>query len=95
MIAFLKNFLRRNVYLILAGLILFLAAWLLNIYLSGNSTTRLLRNAIESFLHERESGFNKLLQDEGRIRRLAAKQYSLAELNSLMDKQYGILIYER
>jgi signal transduction histidine kinase len=95
LISFLKNFLRRNVYLILAGLLLFFAAWLINIYLSGNSTTRLLRNSIESLLHERETDFQKLLNDENAVRRLSDHRYSRAELNGLMDKQYGILIYER
>lgn len=95
MISFLKNFLRRNVYLILAGIVLFFAAYLINIYLSGNSTTLILRNSIESFLQEREADFQKLLKDENEIRRLSDKNYSRADLDDLMDKQYGILIYER
>jgi signal transduction histidine kinase len=95
LISFLKNFLRRNVYLILAGIVLFFAAYLINIYLSGNSTTLILRNSIESFLQEREADFQKLLKDENEIRRLSDKNYSRADLDDLMDKQYGILIYER
>ncbi|MFI5193611.1 MAG: hypothetical protein ACHQD7_06125, partial [Chitinophagales bacterium] len=95
MIAFLRNFLRRNVYLIIAGIVLFFAAYLINVYLSGTSTTRILRNSIESFLHERESDFQQMLKDENEIRRLSDKNYSRAELDRLMDKQYGILIYER
>ena len=95
MISFLKNFLLRNIYLILAGIFLFVAAFGINAYLSGNSTTRILRNAIESFLQERENDFQKLIRDELKIRTLSDKNYSLNELNDLMDKQYGILIYER
>lgn len=95
MIAFLKKFLRRNVYLILAGIVLLLAAYVINVYLGGSSTTRILRNSIESFLHEREFDFQKLLTDENEIRRLSDKNYSRQELDDLMDKQYGILIYER
>ena len=95
MILFLKNFFSRNIYLLLTGIFLFIAAYAINSYLSGNSTTRILRNSIESFLQERENDFQKLLQDELKIRRLSDKNYSLNELNDLMDKQYGILIYER
>jgi two-component system, NtrC family, nitrogen regulation sensor histidine kinase NtrY len=95
LILFLKNFLLRNIYLILAGIFLFIAAYGINAYLSGNSTTRILRNSIESFLQERENDFQKLIRNELKIRRLSDKNYSLAELNDLMDKQYGILIYER
>ena len=39
--------------------------------------------------------FQKLLTDENEIRRLSDKNYSRKELDGLMDKQYGILIYER
>ncbi|MDP4214057.1 MAG: HAMP domain-containing sensor histidine kinase [Bacteroidota bacterium] len=95
MISFLRNFFRRNVYLILTGIVLFFAAYLINVYLSGTSTTRILRNSIQSFLQERESDFQHLLRDENEIRRLSDKNYSRAELDGLMDKQYGILIYER
>jgi two-component system, NtrC family, nitrogen regulation sensor histidine kinase NtrY len=95
LISFLKNFFLRNIYLILAGIFLFISAFAINTYLSGNSTTRILRNSIESFLQERENDFQKLTNDELKIRRLSDKNYSLNELNDLMDKQYGILIYER
>ncbi len=95
MILFLKNFFLRNIYLILAGIILFISAFAINAYLSSNSTTRVLRNSIESFLQERENDFQKLIHNELKIRRLSDKNYSLAEVNDLMDKQYGILIYER
>ncbi len=95
MILFLKNFLLRNIYLILTGIFLFIAAFGINAYLSGNSNTRILRNSIESFLQERENDFQKLIRNELKIRRLSDKNYSLTELNDLMDKQYGILIYER
>jgi two-component system, NtrC family, nitrogen regulation sensor histidine kinase NtrY len=95
LILFLKNFLLRNIYLILTGIFLFIAAFAINAYLSGNSNTRILRNSIESFLQERENDFQKLIRNELKIRRLSDKNYSLVELNDLMDKQYGVLIYER
>jgi len=95
LISFLKNFLLRNIYLIGTGIFLFIIAFAINAYLGGNSTTRILRNSIESFLQERENDFQKLIRDELKVRRLSDKNYSLAELNDLMDKQYGILIYER
>ena len=95
MILFLKNFFLRNIYLIGAGIFLCIAAFAINAYLSGNSTTGILRNAIESFLQERENDFQKLMRNELKIRRLSDKNYSLGELEDLMDKQYGILIYER
>ena len=95
MISFLKNFLLRNIYLILTGIFLFIAALAVNNYLSSDATTRTLRNDIETFLQEREKDFEKLAANEFKIRRLSDKNYSLSELVDLMDRQYGILIYER
>ena len=95
MILFLKNFILRNIYLIGTGIFLFISAFAINAYLSGNSTTSILRNSIESFLQERENDFQKLIRNELKIRRLSDKNFSLTELEDLMDKQYGILIYER
>ncbi len=69
--------------------------YVINAYLSGSATTRILKNSIESFLQDREEDFQKLVKDELKIRRLSDKNYSLPELDNLMDKQYGILIYER
>jgi len=74
---------------------LFVAAYAINAYLSGSATTKVLKNSIETFLQDRETDFQKLLKDELKIRRLSDKNYSLSELGNLMDKQYGILIYER
>jgi len=95
LISFLKNFLLRNIYLILTGIFLFIAALAVNNYLSSDATTRTLRNDIETFLQEREKDFEKLAANEFKIRRLSDKNYSLSELVDLMDRQYGILIYER
>jgi len=46
-------------------------------------------------LQERENDFQKLMRNELKIRRLSDKNFSLSELEDLMDKQYGILIFER
>jgi hypothetical protein len=81
LISFLKNFLLRNIYLILTGIFLFITAFAINAYLSGNSTTRILRNSIESFLQEREDDFQKLIRNELLLRRLSDKNYSLNDVS--------------
>ncbi len=55
----------------------------------------MLRNRIESFLQERESDFGKLLKDTSRVKRLLNQHYSKKELDALLEKQYGLLIYEK
>jgi len=93
--SFLKNFFRKNIYLILAVLIVFAAAYIINLYLAGNTSTKLLRNSIESFLQKRESDIKNLSADTGMIQRLAGQQYTKSELDELVEKQYGILLYEK
>ncbi len=94
-IAFLKKFLRRNVYLISTGILLFFAAYLIHLYLNGTANLRILRNGIESFLQKREKDFRELTSDETRIRRYSENRYSREELDLLIEKEYGVLIYER
>jgi two-component system, NtrC family, nitrogen regulation sensor histidine kinase NtrY len=92
--SFLVNFLRKNIYLMLAAFILFVAAYIVDSYLGGTFTTKLLRNSIESFLQERETDFEKMLKTPGLMERLAGQQYAREELDQLLDKHYGIRIYE-
>lgn len=93
--SFLQNFFRKNIYLILAAVILFAAAYIIKLYLSGNTSTKLLRNSIESFLQKRETDFGKLSHDSLLINELINREFSKAELDELVDKQYGILIYKK
>ncbi|MBS1598796.1 MAG: HAMP domain-containing histidine kinase [Bacteroidetes bacterium] len=93
--SFLKNFLRKNVYLIVAVLIVFTAAYIINIFLAGNTSTKLLRNSIESFLQEREKEIKNLYADSAFIEKLAEQQYTKSELDELVEKNYGILLYEK
>ena len=93
--SFFKIFFRKNLYLILAALILFALSYFLNLYLRGNTSTKLLRNSIESFLQKRESDFSKLSRDSIFIEGLINQEYSKSELDELVDKQYGILLYTK
>jgi two-component system nitrogen regulation sensor histidine kinase NtrY len=93
--SFIKNFLRKNIYLIVAVLIVFAAAYIINLYLAGNTSTKLLRNSIESFLQGRENDIKKLYTDTTFIQKLADQQYSKSELDELVEKNYGILLYEK
>ena len=93
--SFLLNFLRKNIYLMLAAFLLFVAAFCIDRYLGGTFTTGVLKNSIESFLQSREKDFEKLLVKPGLIDRLATQQYTRTELDDLLDKKYGIRIYDQ
>jgi len=87
--------LRKNAYLILGTVILFAVAYIIILYLAGDTSTKLLRNSIESFLQKRESDFNRLSKDTNLIRNLFGQEYTKNELDKLVEKQYGILIYQK
>lgn len=93
--SFLINFFRKNVYLIIAVLIVFFVAYIVKLYLAGDTSTKLLRNSIESFLQKRETEIKALYSDSAFVQKLAEQQYSKAELDELVEKNYGILLYEK
>lgn len=93
--SFLLNFLRKNIYLMLAAFLLFVAAFCIDRYLGGTFTTGVLKNSIENFLQAREKDFEKQLVKPGLMDRLATHQYTRSELDELLDKKYGIRIYDQ
>ena len=93
--SFLIIFLRRNVYLILTAIIFLTASYITNRFLGSNTSIKLVRNSIQSFLQKRESSFDQLLQDSNRVKKFATHQYSRTELDDILEKKYGVLIYEK
>ena len=92
---FLINFLRRNFYLILAAGILITVSYIVNFYLGSNESIKSMRNSIESFMQERESDFEKIAKDSNLLMRLNLETYGGQELENMVSKKYGILLYEK
>jgi signal transduction histidine kinase len=92
--SFLIIFFRRNFRLLLAAVILITASYTTNYYLGSNISIKYLRNSIQSFLQDRERDFNHLASDTTQVKRLNAQQYTKSELDGIVEKKYGILIYE-
>lgn len=92
--SFFRNIFRRNSYLILAALILFLSGYFLNLYFNSDASVGILRRSLESFLQEQEQDFGKLARDTTLLEKLYNRQYSEEELVSLVDKKYGVFLYE-
>jgi two-component system, NtrC family, nitrogen regulation sensor histidine kinase NtrY len=78
----------------LAAVILFAAAYVVNFFLRSNASTKILRNSIESFLQSREADFTKLSKDTGLLDQLRVQEFTKTELEELVDKKYGVLLYE-
>lgn len=78
----------------LAAFVLFFSGYLFNIYFNSSASVSVLRNSIESFLQKREKDFEKLSGDTALLTRLYDLQYSDKDLDALVEKKYGIFLYE-
>ena len=92
---FLKNFLRRNFYLLLIAALLLIAGYLTSFILKSNFTDTYWRNSIQDFLQEREKDFITLTKDDSLIRGIASQQSSMDDLARLTAKKYTLLLYEK
>jgi two-component system nitrogen regulation sensor histidine kinase NtrY len=91
--SFFIDIFRRNIYILLTAFGLFITGYFLNLYFSGDTSVRRLRNSIQSFLQERERSFDELSKDTALLARLAAKRYTKKDLDGLIDKKYGFFLY--
>ncbi|MES1159281.1 MAG: hypothetical protein ABUM51_00850, partial [Bacteroidota bacterium] len=92
--SFFTDIFRRNRYLFLAASVLFLTGYFLNLYFNGDASVRVLRNSIQSVLQDREKDFERLTRDSALMRRLSGRLYTEGELGKLIDKKYGLFLYE-
>ncbi|HMH24576.1 MAG TPA: HAMP domain-containing sensor histidine kinase [Puia sp.] len=92
--SFLNTIFRRNGQLLLAAFVLFSSAYFLNAYFSSDTSVNILRKSIQSFLQERERDFDKLTKDTALIGRLYNQRYTEKEMGMLVEKKYGIFLYE-
>ena len=91
---FFKKTLNRNAYLLLAAILLFVIAFLLNKYLLGTTSTRYYTRLIQSRIHEKENDFRQLTSDTALLHALADKKYSEDQLDQLINKGYYIFVYD-
>jgi len=92
--SFFIDIFRRNRVLLLAATVLFLTGYFLNVYFSSDASVRVLRNSIQSLLQEREQDFERLTRDSALLNRLSDRQYTEDELGKLVDKRYGLFLYD-
>ncbi|HXO75678.1 MAG TPA: hypothetical protein VN824_10595, partial [Puia sp.] len=92
--SFFIDIFRRNIYLLLVAVVLFLSGYFLNLYFNSDASVAVQRNSIQSFLQEREKDFEKLTKDSALVNRLSARLYTHQELTKVAEKKYGIFLYE-
>jgi two-component system, NtrC family, nitrogen regulation sensor histidine kinase NtrY len=91
--SFFIDIFRRNVYLVLTAVVLFLSGYFFNAYFNSDASVAVLRNSIQTFLQEREEDFNQLTKDSAFFNRLYSNQYTEQELEKIVEKKYGIFLY--
>lgn len=91
----LKNWLIKNIYLLLA-LLLFATAFILNKYVIGSTTARYYVNLIEKRIQEKEKDFRRIAADTVLLGALVDKRYDEEKLANYLDnkKGYDLFIYE-
>jgi len=92
---FLKIFLRKNLYVLLAAVFLLIAGYLTNFILKSNFTDTYWRNSIQNFLQEREKDFIVVTKNDSLVQNLAGQQFGKDELSLLTAKKYTLLLYEK
>lgn len=91
--SFFIDIFRRNIYLLLAAFVLFISGYILNLYLSSDAAVSVLRNSVQSFLQQRQQDFGRLTKDTALVYRLAEDRYSKTELETILEKKYGVFLY--
>jgi len=92
---FLKTILQKNIYIVIAAIILLIAAFGVNLYLGSSASVKFFSRSIESFLQKRERDFNDLAKDTAFINKLANQEYSQEDLDELIEKKYAVLVYKK
>ena len=91
--SFFIDIFRRNIYILLTAFGLFLTGYFLNLYFSGDSYVRRIRNSVQSFLQDREKDFELLSKDTALMTRLSEQRYTKKDLDRTTDKKYGLFLY--
>lgn len=73
---------------------LFTIAFIIDNYWTNFNSTRFLKNSIEHYIHRQEKDFEALTKQKAYLQKLADRNYTLPELQKVLDKPYGVYLYE-
>ncbi|HTF29840.1 MAG TPA: hypothetical protein VK625_13395, partial [Flavitalea sp.] len=92
-----KSLFRRNIYLLIAAIGMFILGWLINKYLVRTTSVIYYSRAIEDKIQEKEKDFEKFTLDTALLQTLVDGTYTEKTLAKLLfkDKHYGIFVYDR
>lgn len=84
----LRQNLRKNSYLLIVAFSCFLLAFIVDRYWSVNSSSAAVKRKIETYVHEQELAFEKLLKDTGALRLIDNNTYNENLVRNLESKKY-------
>ncbi len=92
----LQNLFRKNIYLLIAAIGMFILGWLVNRYLVRTTSVIYYSRAIEDKIQDKEADFDKLVADTALLQSLVDGSYTGKALDELLlkTKKYGIFIYD-
>jgi len=91
---FFQQLLKKHLYLLMGAAWLLTIAVIINTYIDSPSSTKVIRNSIEDFLQEREEDFVEIVSDTALIRQMSNRELNDEQIEMLVNKKYGILVYE-
>ncbi|MBC7849881.1 MAG: HAMP domain-containing histidine kinase [Chitinophagaceae bacterium] len=92
-----KKFIDSHLYLLVAALILFATAFLLNKYVVGTTSASFYSLRIQHKIREKENAFNRLAADTALLNSLIDQRYKESDLKKLLDEkiEFGFFVYEK
>jgi len=91
---FFQQLLKKHLYLLIGAAWLLTIAFIINTYLDSPSSAKVIRNSIENFLQDREKDFSAIAADTALVRRMSDRELTDEEIQSLVNKKFGLLVYE-
>ncbi|MBS1946303.1 MAG: GHKL domain-containing protein [Bacteroidetes bacterium] len=91
---FLKVFLRKNLYLLIAAISLLVTGYIARFFLKSNFSDGYWRNSVQNFLQKREKDFLDIAKNQKLLHELATGSYDGNQLKTLADKNYTLLLYK-
>jgi len=92
-----KSLFRKNIYVLVAAIGMFILGWLINKYLVRTTSVIYYSRAIEDKIQDKEKDFEDLIKDTALLQSIVEGTYSEKTLSELLfeEKRYGLFVYDQ
>ena len=88
-----RRFIIKNSYLLIIAAWFITISFIIDNYLSGNSSVGAVRDNIENYIQKQEKDFEKLMQDTALIKKINDNRFDEDQLKQLTGKKYFFYRY--